>query len=168
MDDEDSVAESDEEKELDENFDAEMVEEIETVSENVCDSPLEMECVCVVEFGDPMMKRQMCGSACEQSNVVSVLLVGYTALHREGSSGSRPPIQTGLSFAGWLAAKLMIFPAPERTHARRTPDFLLPTSPTCLAAQKVSATLYGRGVVCSSAVRSFVMFWRSVKRSEQT
>ncbi len=32
--------------------------------------------VFVLEFGNPMMKRQMCGSACEQSNVVSVLLVG--------------------------------------------------------------------------------------------
>ena len=32
--------------------------------------------VFVLEFGNPMMKRQMCGSACEHANVVSVLLVG--------------------------------------------------------------------------------------------
>ncbi len=84
VDDEDSVPECDEETELDEDFDdviefdkeAEMVEEIEPVSENVCDFTLEMEWVRDVEFGNPMMKRQMCGSACEQSNVVSVLFVG--------------------------------------------------------------------------------------------
>ncbi len=32
--------------------------------------------VFVLEFGNPMMKRQMCGSACEHANVASVLLVG--------------------------------------------------------------------------------------------
>ena len=41
-----------------------------------CDSSEETECVFVLEFGYPMMKRQMCGSACVHAKVVSVLLPG--------------------------------------------------------------------------------------------